>query len=215
MDWLQSFVAELSRVGRWGPLLFVALYVVAAVTLAPAFVLTFAAGAVFGVWRGTLLVFVGATLGSSAVYALAAPLARTRVLRWIDRDPRMAAARQAIVDHSAWIQFLLRLSPLVPYNVLNYALALAGVKYRDFLVASVGMLPTIVMYAYYGKVVGDVAKIAVGVEPPRGPEYYVMLAIGLAATVVATTLITRSAKRAMAEASGHPESRTPNPNSHI
>jgi uncharacterized membrane protein YdjX (TVP38/TMEM64 family) len=220
MDWLQSLVAELSRVGRWGPVLFVALYVVAAVTLAPAFVLTFAAGAVYGLWRGTLLVFVGATLGSSVVYALAVPLARTRVLRWIDRDPRIAAARQAVVDHSAWIQFLLRLSPLVPYNLLNYTLALSGVKYRDFLIASVGMLPAIIMYAYYGKVVGDVARIAVGVQPPRGPEYYVLLGIGLVATVVATTLITKAAKRAMDEASGksddpNPKSPTPKPNSDL
>ena len=197
MDWLQGLVVELSRIGRWGPALFIALYVVAAITMAPAFILTFAAGAVFGLWRGTLLVFIGSSLGASAVYALAAPLARTRVLRWIDRDPRMAAARQAIVDHSAWIQFLLRLSPLVPYNLLNYALALSGVRYRDFLIALVGMLPTIVMYVYYGKVVGDVTKIAVGVEPPRGPEYYVLLAVGLVVTVVATTLITKAARRAM------------------
>lgn len=213
MDWLQGLLVELSRVGRWGPVLFIALYVVAAVTLAPAFVLTVAAGAVFGLWRGTLIVFVGATLGSSVVYALAAPLARTRVLRWIDRDPRMAAARQAIVDHSAWIQFLLRLSPLVPYNLLNYALALSGVKYRDFLIASVGMLPAIVMYAYYGKVVGDVAKIAVGVEPPRGPEYYVVLVMGLVATVVATTMITKAARRAVDEASSNPKLQRPNPKS--
>jgi hypothetical protein len=76
------------------------------------------------------------------------------------------------------------------------------------------------MYAYYGKVVGDVARIAVGVQPPRGPEYYVLLGIGLVATVVATTLITRAAKRAMDEASGKshgsdPKSPTPKPNSDL
>ena len=64
--------------------------------------------------------------------------------------------------------FLLRLSPLVPYNLLNYALALSGVAYRDYLLASVGMLPAIIMYTYYGKVVGDVAALAAGVAPPRG-----------------------------------------------
>ncbi len=96
--------------------------------------------------------------------------------------------------------FLLRLSPLVPYNLLNYALALSGVRYRDYMLASVGMLPAIVMYVYYGKVVGDVAALAAGVAPPRGPEYYVLLAVGLLATVVATTMITRAARRAIDEA---------------
>ena len=84
--------------------------------------------------------------------------------------------------------FLLRLSPIVPFVLLNYGLAFSGVRYRDFLLASVGMLPAILMYVYYGKVVGDVAKVAAGVAPPRGPEYYVLLGLGLVATIVATTV---------------------------
>ena len=200
MDWLVPVLRQIADLGRWAPLIFIGIYIVASIVLAPAFVLTFAAGAIFGLWRGTLVVFVGAVLGSSAVYALAAPLARSRVLRWLDRDPRIAAARRAVVGRSAWIMFLLRLSPLVPYNFLNYALALSGVRYRDFLVASIGMIPAIVMYVYYGKVAGDVALLAAGVAPPRGPEYYVLLVVGLVATVAATTMITRVARKAIAEA---------------
>jgi uncharacterized membrane protein YdjX (TVP38/TMEM64 family) len=128
MEWLATLVRQLADLDGWGPALFIVLYVLAAVTLAPAFLLTFSAGAVFGLWRGTLLTYLGAVLGASAVYALAAPLARTRVLRWIDRDPRVAATRRAVVKDSAWIMFLLRLSPLVPYNLLNYALSLSGVS---------------------------------------------------------------------------------------
>ena len=203
MDWIAPLVRQLADLGIWGPVLFILLYVVAAITLAPAFLLTFSAGAVFGLWRGTLLTFVGASLGASAVYAVAAPLARSRVLRWIDRDPRVAATRRAVVrDSAAWIMFLLRLSPLVPYNLLNYALSLSGVRFRDYLVALVGMLPAIIMYAYYGKVAGDVTRIAAGVAPPRGTEYYAMMVIGLIATFGATHLIGRAAKKAMAEEGG-------------
>jgi hypothetical protein len=68
--------------------------------------------------------------------------------------------RLALVGDAVWVMFLLRLSPLVPYVLLNYALALSGVRYRDFPARTVGMLPAIVMYVYYGKIVGDVAKIA-------------------------------------------------------
>jgi uncharacterized membrane protein YdjX (TVP38/TMEM64 family) len=202
MDWIAPLLRQLADLGIWGPVLFILLYVVAAITLAPAFLLTFSAGAVFGLWRGTLLTFVGASLGASAVFAVAAPLARSRVLRWIDRDPRVAATRRAVVRDSAWIMFLLRLSPLVPYNLLNYALALSGVRFRDYLVALVGMFPAITMYAYYGKVAGDVTRIAAGVSPPRGTEYYAMMVIGLIATFAATHLIGRAAKKAMAEEGG-------------
>jgi uncharacterized membrane protein YdjX (TVP38/TMEM64 family) len=199
-DFIERVVLALADLGPWGPVLFVVAYIVASVTLAPAFLLTFAAGTLFGLWRGTLLVYVGAVLGSSAVFAIASPLAHSRLLRWVDRDPRVAAVRAAVVGEGAWVMFLLRLSPVIPFVLLNYALALSGVRYRDFLIASVGMFPAIIMYVYYGKVVGDVAKLAAGVAPPRGPAYYALLVIGLIATVVATTAVTRAARRAMKNA---------------
>jgi uncharacterized membrane protein YdjX (TVP38/TMEM64 family) len=195
MDWLAPVVLQVRELGPWAPVLFILIYILATVTLAPAFFLTVAAGAMFGVLRGSLIVFAGASIGASAVYALAAPLAASRLMDRITRDPRVAAVRTAVVGEGLLVMFLLRLSPLVPFNILNYALALSGVRYRDFAVALVGMVPAIVMYTYYGKVVGDVAALAAGVAPPRGPEYYVMLAAGLVAIVVSTTMITRAARR--------------------
>jgi uncharacterized membrane protein YdjX (TVP38/TMEM64 family) len=197
-EWIRPIVAHLADLGPWGPVLFVGLYIVASVMMAPAFVLTFAAGAVFGLWRGTLFVYVGAMLGASTVYALASPLAQSRMIRWIDRDTRVAAVRRAVAEEGFWVMFLLRLSPVIPFTLLNYALALSGVRYTHFMAASIGMVPTIVLYVYYGKVAGDVAALAVGVAPRRGPEYYALLIVGLAATVVATTIVTRAARKAMA-----------------
>jgi uncharacterized membrane protein YdjX (TVP38/TMEM64 family) len=197
MNWLEAVVVRVAHMGPWGVVLFIAAYVAAAVTLAPAFVLTFAAGAIFGLWRGTLIVFFAALLGAIAVYGLAAPLAHGRLMRRLERDARVAAIRRAVVSDALWVMFLLRLSPLVPYVLLNYALALSGVRFKDFVLATVGMLPAIIMYAYYGKIVGDVAKLAAGVSPPRGIEYWTLVAVGLVATIWATHLITRAARRAM------------------
>lgn len=197
MPFLATVLQRLATVGPWGPVLFVLLYIVAAVTLAPAFLLTVAAGAIWGVWKGSLLVFVAATLGGSAAYAVARRVAGTRWMVRLANEPRVAVVREAVTRGGAWVQFLLRLSPIVPFNLLNYALGLTRVPYRDFLVAMVGMIPAIAMYTYYGKVVGDVTLLAAGVAPPRGPEYYATLAVGLVATVVATTMISRSAKRAI------------------
>jgi uncharacterized membrane protein YdjX (TVP38/TMEM64 family) len=197
MDWLAPVVLKLSQLGAWGPVLFVLLYVAAAVTLAPAFFLTVAAGAMFGVWRGSLVVFIGASLGASAVYGLGVPMSRSRLMARLTRDRRVAAVRDAVRGEGAWVMFLLRLSPLVPYNILNYALAVSGVRYWDFAIALLGMIPAIMMYTYYGKVVGDVAALAAGVAPPRGPEYYALLVVGLIAIVVSTTMITRAARRAV------------------
>jgi uncharacterized membrane protein YdjX (TVP38/TMEM64 family) len=197
MDWLAPAILRLTDVGPWAPVLFALIYIVAAVTVAPAFFLTVAAGAMFGVWRGSLIVFVAASLGASAVYAVGTRVARFGWMQRITRDSRVAAIRSAIQGESVWIMFLLRLSPLVPYSILNYALALSGVRYVDFVIALVGMIPAIVMYTYYGRVVGDVAALAAGVAPPRGPEYYALLIVGLIAIVVSTSMIARAARRAM------------------
>ena len=197
MDWLAPVVLKLAELGPWGPVLFILLYVAAAITLAPAFFLTVAAGALFGVWRGSLFVFIGASLGASAVYALGSPMSRSRLMARVTRDRRVAAVRDAVRGEGAWVMFLLRLSPLIPFNILNYALALSGVRYVDFAIALLGMIPAIIMYTYYGKVVGDVAALAAGVSAPRGPEYYALLVLGLVAIIISTTMITRAARRAV------------------
>jgi uncharacterized membrane protein YdjX (TVP38/TMEM64 family) len=145
MDWLAPVVLRLQDVGPWGPVLFVLFYIGAAVILAPAFFLTVAAGAMFGVWRGSIVVFIGASLGASAVYALASPLANSALMRRVTRDPRVAAVKGAVTSEALWVTFLLRLSPLVPYNILNYALVLSGVRYRDFAVGFLGMIPAILI----------------------------------------------------------------------
>ena len=204
MEWLAAGIVQLSHLGPWAPVVFVVLYIVAALTLVPAsFFLTVSAGAMFGVWRGSVAVFIGASLGASLVYALASPLARTRWMQRVTRDRRVDALKTAVAGEGILIMFLLRLSPLTPYSIVNYALALSGVRFSDFVVALPGMIPVIIMSTYYGKVVGDVAALAAGVSPPRGPEYYVLLVVGLIITVVSTILITRAARRAI-EQQRHP-----------
>ncbi len=198
MDWLAPAVLKISNLGEWAPVVFVALYIVAAVTLVPAsFLLTVSAGAMFGVWLGSLLVFIGASLGASLVYAIASPLAGSRWMQRVTRDRRVDALRTAVAGEGVNIMFLLRLSPITPYSIVNYALALSGVRFSDFVVALSGMIPVIIMSTYYGKVVGDVAALAAGVSPPRGPEYYALLVVGLIVTVVSTMLITRASRRAI------------------
>ena len=116
MQWLTAIVLRIAELGAWGPILFVALYAVVAIPPgAPAFLLTVAAGALFGVWWGTTLVFIGASLGASAAYAVSVRVSRTRMMGWMDRDPRVSAVRGAVAGEGAWVQFLLRLSPLVPF----------------------------------------------------------------------------------------------------
>ena len=93
--------------------------------------------------------------------------------------------------------FLLRLSPVTPFNFLNYALGLTTVSTSDFVVASLGMVPGTVVYAYFGKVTGEALVLAGQAQLPHDTSYYLALLAGLAATVAATAVVTRTAKRAL------------------
>jgi uncharacterized membrane protein YdjX (TVP38/TMEM64 family) len=193
-DWLNAQLVRVAQLGEWGVVLFLGLYVVVALTATPAFPLTVAAGAIYGVARGSVLVFVGASLGGSLAFGVATRLAGSRWLRRLDRDPRVLVVRQALSRGSFWVQFLLRLSPIIPFTLLNYALGMARVRFKDFALALVGMIPAIIVYTYYGKVVGDVTKLAAGVSPPRGTGYYLLLGVGLVTTVVASAFITKATR---------------------
>lgn len=197
---IPAFSAWVDGLGVWGPVVFVAGYAIAAVAFVPGSLLTLAAGAIFGLGKGTALVFIAATLGASAAFLVSRYLARGFVERRLAGNERFAAIDQAIGAQGWKIVLLLRLSPVFPFNLLNYALGLTRVRFADYVVASVGMLPGTLLYVYYGKVAGDVARLAGGAPTERGPAYYGVLALGLVATVVVTTLVTRTARRALQEA---------------
>jgi uncharacterized membrane protein YdjX (TVP38/TMEM64 family) len=197
--YLPQFVAWVDSLGVWGPVVFVAGYVVAAVAFVPGSILTLAAGAIFGLGKGVGIVFIAATLGSAAAFLVARYLARPAIERRLAGNTRFAAIDRAVGAQGRKIVFLLRLSPVFPFNLLNYALGLTKVRFLDFFIASVGMLPGTVLYVYYGKLAGDVAALAGGAAVAKGPEYYAVLILGLVATIVVTTLVTRIARRALKE----------------
>lgn len=198
--YIPRFAAAVDGLGPWGPVVFIAGYVVAAVAFVPGSLLTLAAGAVFGLLRGTVYVLVGATLGAAAAFLVARHFARGAVERRLRGDARLATIDRAVAKQGRKIVFLLRLSPLFPFNLLNYALGLTQVRFLDYLVACAGMLPGTLLYVYYGRVVGDVAALAAGAAVEKGPADYALLGLGLVATVAVTTLVTRIARRALKEA---------------
>lgn len=196
------FAAWVDGLGFWGPLVFVVGYAMAVVAFVPASVLTLAAGAIFGLLEGTVYVFVAALVGSTAAFLVSRYVARRAVERRIEGDPRFAAIDRAVGEQGRKIVFLLRLSPVFPFNLLNYALGLTRVRLGDYVLAGFGMLPGTLLYVYSGKVAGDVAAVAGGAGGDRGMGEYALLGVGLVATIVVTTIVTRIARRALRDATG-------------
>ena len=199
---IPRFATWVEGLGVFGPAVFVAGYAAAVVALVPASLLTLAAGAIFGVPRGTLYVFAAASLGACLAFVLARHAARAWVERRIGADPRFAAIDRAIGREGRRIVLLLRLSPAFPFSLLNYALGLTSVRFADYALACAGMLPGTLAYVYLGSLLGSVAAAVGGAAPERGPVQQGLFAAGLVATIAATVLVTRTARRALAEATG-------------
>lgn len=197
--YVPQFAAWVDTLGFWGPLVFILGYAAATVGFVPGLILTLAAGAIFGLARGTLYVFVGATLGSTLSFLIARYFARGAIERRLDKMPKFTVIDNACSREGLKIVCLLRLSPLFPYNLLNYALGLTRVRLRDYVIAAVAMIPGTFLYVYYGKVLGSLAAVAGGAEVERGAGYWVVLGVGLLATLVVTTYVTRIARRALSQ----------------
>jgi len=198
--YIPQVAAWVDTLGVWGPFAFIAIYALAVIGFVPGALLTLAGGAIFDLFSGSIYVFTAAVLGSTGAFLVARYLARGAIEERIEHNPRFAAIDRAVGGQGLKIIFLLRLSPAFPFSFMNYALGLTSVSLRDYVLASFGMIPGTVLYVYYGKLIGDVAALAGGAAPERGAAYYVVLGVGLVATIAVTAFVTRIASRALKEA---------------
>lgn len=193
---LRSFAMWIDGIGTLAPVVFIVGYIVATVAFVPGSILTLAAGAIFGVVRGTIYVFIGATLGAAAAFLVARYVARPIVERRLAGNERFQRIDRIIGEEGGKMVVLMRLSPLLPFNVLNYALGISRVGFIAYLLGSVGMIPGTLLYVYYGKLAGDLTAFG-GREVERGAEYYLVLAVGLIATIAVAVTAARAGGRAL------------------
>ena len=198
-DILASFLDWVQGIGAWGAVLFAAAYVPAAVLFVPGSLLTLAAGFVFGLLKGTAIVSLGSTAGAAAAFLVGRSLAHDWVARRMTGRPTLAAIGRAVETEAFKVVLLTRLSPVFPFNLLNYAFGLTAVSFRTYVLASwIGMLPGTIMYVYLGSAAKSLAALLSG-ETPRSAGQQVLFALGLAATVAVAIVVTRTARRALSE----------------
>jgi uncharacterized membrane protein YdjX (TVP38/TMEM64 family) len=193
----QVALTWISELGPWGPIFFIIFYTLATVLFLPGLIPTMAAGLLFGVLQGTLLVSISSISGATLAFLIGRYLARDWVAGKIQGNPKCEAIDAAVAQEGWKIVGLTRLSPVFPFNLLNYAFGLTQVSLKDYFLASwIGMLPGTLMYVYIGSLAGDLATVGSG-ERSRTPAEWALYGVGLMATVVLTLYITRIAQRAL------------------
>ncbi len=200
-DLRQAFrdtLAWIADLGSLGPLMFIALYIVVCVLLLPGSIPTLGAGVVFGVVKGSIAVSIGSTVGATCAFLIGRHLARNWVSGKIADNAKFKAIDEAVGREGWKIVLLTRLSPIFPFNLLNYAFGVTRVRLKHYVVASwIGMMPGTIMYVYIGSLAGNLATLGSG-ERTRTTGEWILYGAGLLATLAVTVFVTRIARKALA-----------------
>lgn len=208
-DSLQNVLQWVGHLGPWEAIAFIGIYCLATVLLIPGSILTLGSGVLFGVGWGFMYVFIGASVGATVAFLIGRYTLRGWIAQQLTANSQFEAIDQAIAREGLKIVLLTRLSPIIPFNLLNYALGITQVSLRDYILGFLGMIPGTLMYVYIGSVVGSLANLTQARE--RTPLEWALYGVGLVATVTVTVIVTRIAREALDQhiATGNPSHDTP------
>lgn len=195
---LTQFSGFIEGYGPAGYALFVAVYAGLEILAIPAIPLTMSAGLLFGTVTGTILVSISGTVAASAAFLIARYLARERILKLVEGNKKFLAIDKAIGENGFKVVTLLRLSPLLPFSLGNYLYGLTSVKFVPYVLGSwLGMLPGTWAYVSAGAFGRAIIQEESEVGLSGGNGQLWTLGLGLLATALAATYVTRLAKDAM------------------
>jgi uncharacterized membrane protein YdjX (TVP38/TMEM64 family) len=196
---LKNALESIASLGPWGPAAFILIYIVATVLFIPGSLLTLGSGVLFGVVGGSICVSIGSVLGATCAFLVGRYLTRDWVSQQIQGNPKFQAIDAAVASEGWKIVLLTRLSPIFPFNLLNYAFGVTQVSLRDYFFASwIGMIPGTIMYVYIGSLAGSLAALG-SQGRSRTTAEWTLYGIGLIATIALTVYVTRFAKKALNE----------------
>ena len=198
-DWFKGF-------GIWSPVLFTVALSLAIVLLLPTPFVKVGAGAIFPFWIAVAVNFVASMIGGLIAFILGRWLFRDSIQEAIANDQRMVNIEAALGEDAMRISVLVRLSPILPDEWLNYIMSATPVTLRVFLLSNVSSIIYCIIYAYYGHALGSIALSRSGMAGlTQSNGGLMLLLLGIVATVIATVIVTRTSIRVLKEAIGEEE----------
>ncbi|XP_010551774.1 PREDICTED: uncharacterized protein LOC104822310 [Tarenaya hassleriana] len=198
---LKEFLAWVEgNLGPWGPIALAVAYIPLTVLAVPASILTVGGGYLFGLPIGFVADSVGATLGSGAAFLLGCTIGKPFVVSKLKDYPQFQSVSLAIENSGFKICLLLRLAPLVPFNMLNYLLSVTPIPLGEYLLSSwLGMMPITLALVYVGTTLKDLSDVTHGWSE-FSMSRWVFLVSSLVVSVVLMICVTKVAKDALRKA---------------
>jgi uncharacterized membrane protein YdjX (TVP38/TMEM64 family) len=197
-----AFFDSVRGLPEWGPVLVGAAFIPVCVLCLPGSPVTlfggFAFGGTFaGLVRVTAAVSLGSTLGATVAFLIGRHFMREGVVQRVANEPRYRGVDDAVGRAGFRIVFLARLSPVLPFNLLNYVFGVTSVSLRDYVLGSwIGMLPGTILYVYVGSTMRQLADVFSG-GGIHSPAQQGLFYLGLVATLIIVIVISRIARSAL------------------
>ena len=181
-EWIRDFVGWVQQLGLIGVIIFIIAYALATVLFLPGWIFTVSAGLIYGIIGGTFVALCGAVIGATLVFLVGRYSLRENIEEITEKNPRFAAIDEAIGKNGWKIVGLLRLSPLIPFNLSNYFYGITSISFGAYvLVSAVGMIPGTLLYAY----LGAIGQAGISGRPSLHNKWqFVLLMVGLIAPMI-------------------------------
>jgi len=202
----ESIIVWFKGFGIVGALLFTIMLSLAIVLLLPTPFIKMGAGVIFPFWIATAVNFIASMVGGLCAFLLGRWLFRESIQESIKNDQRMQNIEKGLEKEAMKISILVRLSPILPDEWLNYIMSATPVSLRVFLLSSTSSLIYCLIYAYYGHALGSIAFSRSGMDELKQSQMgIIMLLLGIVATIIATVIVTRVSISALRESIGEEE----------
>lgn len=198
---LKDFLVWIDKnLGHWGPLVLAVAYIPLTVLAVPASILTLGGGYLFGLTVGFIADSIGSTAGATAAFLVGKTIGRSYVVSKLKDYPQFQAVAIAVQRSGFKIVLLLRLVPLLPFNMLNYLLSVTPVSIGEYILASwIGMMPITFAFVYVGTTIKDLSDVTHGWNEISTARW-ILLTIGSVASVVLMVLVTKVARKSLNKA---------------
>ncbi|MGB3654579.1 MAG: TVP38/TMEM64 family protein [Rivularia sp. (in: cyanobacteria)] len=197
----QKSLLWVDSLGWLAPIAFIIIYNIATLLFIPGSLLTLKGGCLFGFLWGSVYVLIAAIIGATFAFLVGRFISRDWVYQQIGNKPKFQAIDKAVAKNGFKIVFLTRLSPIFPFNLLNYAFGITQVSLKDYILGSIGMIPGTAMYVYMGSLIGDIAmnNPSNTINPETQYAHLLLRGFGLITTIFVTFYVANVAKKALNE----------------
>ena len=173
-----------------GILSFVCIYILIVLLILPASWLSLLSGFLYGSYLGSIIVFISASIGASVAFFLSKTFLAKKLKNFFSRYPKLSFIEKVVEKGGLKLIFLARLSPIFPFSILNYFYGLNNIKFRDFSLGLLGIIPGTFLYCS----IGSLAKSLQELKNVQSPNNLYMTMIGVVSTFLVVYFLAKYSK---------------------